>query len=275
MTPTPLLTRTRHVLLFLALTLGLLSLPAGAATIDDGVATLVVSDTHGGATDYIRDGADHLFQADYYYRTPSMTQEGRMTGFGSSLVSSVVADDVANEITVQGSLSGVFDFTLTYSLSGSGLLVPSLDIVNLDTVNPLDLTLFSYHDWDVDGSFNGDSVSWNGVDMVQSDSTILSIRPFTTPDAVEAGPFNPPGPSSSNPSIRDRLRDGDVDDLVDGAGLPFGPGDGTFAFQYLLSLAPGATTTIIYSVPEPSTGALAALGLIGLAWVGRDRRRTR
>lgn len=271
MTPTPLPVRGKSICL--AALLALLALPAGAATIDDGVATLVVSDSHGGAVDYIRGGSDHLFQADYYYRTPSMTQEGRMTGFGTSLVTSVVGDDVADEVTVNGTLAGVFDFTLTYRLNGSGLLVPALDITNLDTVNPLDLTLFSYHDWDLDGNANGDSVSWDGTEITQSDTTILKTRPFQSPDAVEAGPFNPPGPSATNPSIRDRLRDGDVDNLVDGVGLPFGPGDGIFAFQFDLTLAPGAATTIIYAVPEPSTGALAALGLIGLAWVGRDRRK--
>ena len=246
----------------------LLALPAGAATISDGVASLFVNDTDGGARDYVRGGDDHLFQADYYYRTDSMTQEGRMTGFGTSLVTSVVGDDVADTITVDGSLTGVFDFTLVYRLNGSGLLVPELTITNLDTVNPLNLTLFSYHDWDVDGSFGNDDITWTGTEISQSETTDLRIRPFQTPDAVEVGPFNPPG---ATPSIRDRLRDGDVDNLVDGAGLPFPTGDGTFAFQFDLTIAPDSDSIIVYTVPEPSTGALAALGLIGLAWIGRKR----
>ena len=243
--------------------LALLALPAAAATINDGIATLFVSDASGAMLNYVTGGTDHLYEANYYYRTTAMSLEEVLVGGGTSSVTSVTVT-TPTEITVLGSTAD-FDFTLTYGLDGSGLLVPSIELTNTSG-SQLDLSLFSYQDWDLDGSFTGDTVVWNGSQIIQSEITPLYITPFQTPDAVEASVYS---------TLYDQLEDGGVDNLTDGAGLPYGPGDGTFAFQFDLSLAPAASTTIAYAVPEPSSGALATLGLLALAWLGRDRRRPR
>jgi uncharacterized protein (TIGR03382 family) len=243
--------------------LALLALPAAAATISDGIATLNVSDTSGAMLNFVTGGTDHLYEGNYYFRTPSMGLEEALVGSGTTSVTSVTVTS-PTEITVLGGTAD-FDFELTYALSGSGILVPSLELTNT-TGSQLDLALFSYQDWDVDGSFTDDTVVWDGSRIIQSEITPLYITPFQTPDAVEASVYS---------TLYDELEDGNVDNLTDGAGLPFGPGDGTFVFQFDLSLAPTGTTTIVYAVPEPSSGALATLGLLALAWLGRNRRPPR
>jgi hypothetical protein len=239
----------------------LLAAPAAwSATISDGIATITVSNANGSLTEYSLAGQDHLFQADYYFRTGSMTAEDMMTGVNSTYINSVSSSGL--DITVSGSTSE-FDFTLVYSLDGQGRMIPSLDITNT-TASTLDLSLFNYQDWDVDGP-QGDTAVWNGADMLISDNGIvIQVTPFQTPDAIEARSFQ---------GLRQELRDNAVTNLTDGAGLPFGPGDATFAFQFDLSLAAGETTTVIYTVPEPSTGLLGLVGLAMLAWGSRRRRQ--
>lgn len=242
--------------------LALLSVPAGAAplSVSDGTATVTADDQHGGLTNFILGGVDHLFQADYYFRTSSMTLEQALTGTTSSVVDSVAATS-PTEITVMGTATG-FTYTIVYWLDGAGRMRSSLDIQNT-TGSPLTITVFNYQDWDVNNTAGGDSIVWNGFDILQTQgSTVIQVTPQQTPDVIQAGAFS---------GIRNQLRDGNVDNLTP-TGLPFGPGDGTFAFQFNLVIPTGGGGTIIYSVPEPSTGVLAALGLIALAWWGRDRR---
>jgi len=249
-----------RVAVAIAMLLGFGSVPATAASISDGVATITVSNANGSLTDFILGGTDHLFQADYYFRTGSMTSEGMLTGTNSTFITSVTAN--GNDITVNGATSE-FDFTLTYGLDGAGNLAPKLNITNTSGAQ-LDLNLFNYQDWDVNGSAGGDTITWNGsVATVSQAATAIRITPFQTPSAVQA---------SGWPTLRNSLRDGSATTLVDGAGLPFGPGDGTFAFEFVLSLASGESTTVAYVVPEPSTGLLGALGLVILGWSSRRRR---
>lgn len=243
-----------------ALLLSSSALPASSATISDGIATITVNDGDGSLVDYILGGTDHLFQADYYFRSQTMTAEGMLTGANSTYITSVTNN--GNDITVAGATSQ-FDFTLVYGLNGFGLLSPSLSITNTSGAQ-LDLVLFNYQDWDVNGTANGDRITWNGNNVLVSQGpTSIGVVPFQTPNAVAA---------SGWPTLRNSLRNGTPTTLVDGAGLPFGPGDGTFAFEFVLSLADGASTTFVYAVPEPSSGLLGVLGLVILAWSSRRRR---
>jgi hypothetical protein len=247
-----------------AIALGLCAAaPAGAASVSDGVASITVHDNFGDVTNYVLGGVDHLFEAEYYFRTASMTSEDALTGANSPYVNNVVANALTNSITVTGATAD-FDFTMVYSLNGAGLMVPTLDITNTSG-SALDITLFNYQDWDVNGSAGGDTITWNGSNILVSDGTTqIGVLPFQTPDAVMATGF---------PTLRNALRNGAVTTLTDGAGLPFGPGDGTFAFEFALSLVADETASLAYAVPEPSTGVLGIMGLAILAWSSRRRRR--
>lgn len=259
----PLRDRTALATALLVL-LPLFAAPSGAAplSITDGVATLTVDDVHGGMEDFVLAGVDHLWEANYYYRTAAMGLELPLVGPTTSAVTSVLATG-ATEITVLGATAD-FDFELVYALSSTGALISTLDLTNT-TGGTLGLSLFNYQDWDVGGTWAGDSIGWNGTSVTQSEGGVqLTIAPFQTPDAVEA---------STYATLLTDLSDGDVDDLVDGSGLPFGPGDGTFALQFDLSLPDGDVATLAYAVPEPSTGALAMLGLAALARSGSHRAR--
>ena len=86
-----------------------------------GVATLFVSDATGAMLDFEFGGSDHLYEANYYYRTTSMSLEEVLVGVGTSSVASVTVTS-PTEITVDGSTSD-FDFTLIYALDGLGMLV--------------------------------------------------------------------------------------------------------------------------------------------------------
>jgi hypothetical protein len=263
MSRSPRSARTTRIALTAAL-LALIAIPAGAAplSISDGTATVTADDAHGGLSNFVLGGLDHLFEAEYYFRTSGMTRELALTGTTSTLVSSVAATS-PTEITVMGSATG-FNFTVVYGLNGSGGLLSSLSIQNTSG-GSLTIAVFSYYDFDVNNTTGGDSVSWNGFDMIQSQgSTVISVHPTQTPDIMQGANFS---------SIRTQLRDTGVDNLT-ATGIPAsGGGDRTFAFQFNLVIPLGGGTTLVYAVPEPSTGALAAFGLIGLAWLGRDRRR--
>ena len=75
-------------------------------------------------------------------------------------------------------------------------------------------------------------------------------------------------------ALRNALEDAGVTNLNDGAGLPFGPGDSTFAFQYDRVISANGSTTIdmgFVAVPEPGSGSLTALGLLILGLARRPR----
>jgi hypothetical protein len=242
--------------------LALLAAPAGAAplNISDGTATVTADDQHGGLTNFILGGVDHLFQADYYFRRAGMTLEQALTGTTETTVTSVTATSPTS-ITVLGTATG-FNYSLVYALDGNGRMMPALTIQNTQG-SPLTITIFAYHDWDVNGSTSGDTITWNGFDMLQSQgSTTIRVTPQQPPDVMQAATFA---------GIRNQLRDGNLDNLTP-TGIPYAGSDGTFAFQFNLVIPTGGGSTILINVPEPSTGMLAAMGLIGLAWWGRDRR---
>jgi hypothetical protein len=242
--------------------LALLAAPAGAAplSVSDGTATITADDQHGGLQNFILGGTDHLWEAEYYFRTGGQTFEQVLTGTGSAYVTSVAATS-PTEITVMGSATG-FTFTLVYRLVGGGRMTSHLALQNT-TAGPLTLALFGYYDFDVNGTPSGDSLTWNGFDMLQTQgSTVIQVHPTQTPNVMQGGNY---------PNIRNELRDGNLDNLT-ATGVPSSGGDRTFAFQWNLVIPTGGGTTFVYTVPEPSTGVLAALGLIALAWWGRDRR---
>ena len=238
---------------------------AQALTISDGVGSITVSDGTGGLTDFTVNGANDLFEIRYFYRTSAMSQEIPIVGrFAGPAVSSV-SQTAPDTITVLGSVTE-FDYQLDYVLLGDSL---SLSLT-VDETNglPLSLSLFSYQDWDVDGPGGGDFLAWDGTVMTVSDPPLtrtIDVTTTTAADATEAANW---------PALQNAFQDAGVTNLTDGAGLPFGPGDASFAFQYDRVIAANGSTTIDMEfavIPEPDSGRLIALGLLGLG-LARKRR---
>jgi len=127
----------------------------------------------------------------------------------------------------------------------AGLVEAKLEVVNRRS-GLLRLVVFSYLDFDLAATAGGDSA-------VLVEPGLISIS-----DGATTGQFAGPGSThyqvSSFPTVRGLLTDADIDDL-NNSGLPFGPGDWTAAYEYLLSMpAQGdtRTATSIFSINTPA-----------------------
>jgi hypothetical protein len=243
--------------------------PARALTLTDGVGTITVSDGDGSLTDFQAGGAPDVWSIVHYYRTTAMTAEASMIGELADPQITSVSQIGADTIRVLGSVAA-FDYQMDYVLAGNTLTtnLTFTDTTGLDQ----NLALFVYQDWDL-GAGQGldDLLDWDGSEMTLSDPVLLDevrIRAITAPIAAEAADFD---------LLLTDFLDASPSSLTDGAGLPFGPGDATFAFEYMLSVAANgqATLTTSYTLtPEPGSASLLGVGLAALAaWRRRAPRR--
>lgn len=217
-------------------------------------------------------GGDNLFENWWYYRVQGVdTREIRYNA-------------PANPFVAAGNtMTGTFNFAnfrseLTYVISDSdgagnatALLQMQNKITNTSAVSQT-INIYSYVDFDVNGeltnTYSYDPV--NGWIVVNDNAPVVSTAYYRGDgaNAYQAAPFT----STSGLQVRGALADGDIDNLnntVTGS-----PGDYTGAFQWTFTLNPGEMFTIsaflgVNQVPAP--GALALVGLAGLAGLRRRR----
>ena len=176
----------------------------------------------------------------------------------------------------QAAAAPISDVGATYgSLSGGGLTF-SLDDPKITTTSPGSLAAPTLSNLSIDLTgltANPGPVSLGNITITSGvDSMVLSVLNATLQQVISA-PIGI-GAITGNLSVVSNT----IADLA-----PFAAG-GNFALTYnggivtsngvngSIVLQPGATASITMSaVPEPSTLALAALGLLGLAVVGRRR----
>lgn len=256
------------------------SIADGKATYVQGAGPTSVGATGGGLSDFRPDGGttpDLLFQNWWWYRVQG---DPRERPFGNYL-------DGSRNITGSSSFGGN-SFTMNWTATEAGdplftaqwtatlfghpdpgiaTLVYSFQVTNTST-SPMTFNLFNYLDLDIPTN--------SGTNTATGDATSMTIVGIT-----HSASWNNGGADNYQvtgfPTVRTLLANGSVDDM-NNTGLPFGPGDWTGAVQWVRELAPGESFTIggsIAAVPEPTTIALAGLGLAGTLMTVRRARMAR
>ena len=229
---------------------------------------------------YNNTGSDNLYQNSWWYRTAGDTRE---YGFSNLTSLEVLSGNQARltfeEQGADGTGDNLLRLALTYSLTG---ISSDQAFVNIDwsltnlTSGALPVDLFSYTDFDVDGFSDNDSAelvsfssagghikAWD-VDTGQELNIIANGSGLA---AWEISPWS---------SIVDALTDDSISNLSSGTS-PAPSNDLASGYQYTLALDGGQTVSGtmfqgVNVVPEPSSVAALALGLVGLAPILRRKR---
>lgn len=218
-----------------------------------------------GSASFLVGGDDHLFQNWWWFRQADM---GREQALGRQVEGAVTAPNSARMTYVQGEGNGNVMYSLEYTLTQlnnlTGMVQISWTVRNLDSV-PRIVNLFSYTDFDLSGSAGDDRATINGVSnqfqsIFDSETVAALTASSTALTRWEIDDYS---------DIRDKLENGAVDDLAN-ARSPFGPGDYTGAFQWLMELAPrgdelgrdmmNGSLVKIVQIPEPASLLLLGLG---------------
>lgn len=214
-------------------------------------------------------GVDHLFQQWFWYRHDGMGDEASIDTISTATVTQLALNQASLRYD-----NGIIRVEVFYLLtggtpgSGQGDIAESIRITNVSNT-VMNLAFFQYTDFDLNDSPGGDVVvNANANTMQQSEGLVAASETVATPAANhwEVGGF---------PSIITKFFDGLATTLSD-SGSPFGPGDGTFAWQWNRTLNPNGSFLIskdkrIEAVPEPASMIALGTGLVGL--VLRRRRK--
>jgi MYXO-CTERM domain-containing protein len=216
-------------------------------------------------------GPDYVFQNWWYFRVNGVsTREHALPGTG--VTANNGTDDVTYTVNnVAASFNASLNATLQSFSTTESLLMQSLTLTNT-TAGALSLAIFHYLDYDVDGSTLNTGTwvdqSKNHMRITRAATGMYGEYKGFGADAYQVGPWA---------SIRNLLTNSTIDNF-NNTGMPFGPADWTGGFQWDLVLAPGASVTVQVGmstnslIPQvPAPGALALLGLAGLAGVRRRR----
>jgi hypothetical protein len=248
--------------------LAVINLTAGSATYSFTQPTSATG-SGGSANMAVGDGnaSDHLFQDQWWWRVNGVSAR-EFAFFGGAEAGSGTANGSVTYTNV-GGLG--FDAVLNLALTDTGTAQASLTSTLVITNNSgaaLDMSLFSYLDFDIGGTAGGDNAVWQ--DQANNIMRISEGANFGEYQGVGANAFQ----VTTFATLRGLLADADIDNM-NNTGIPFGPGDFTGGFQWNSPVAGGGSLTLTtvrtINTAIPAPGALALLGLAGL--VGGRRRR--
>lgn len=234
----------------------------------------------GGMSNWLVDGVNQLNQSWLYYRIGSTGPEFPIENLNAtpSINSYVNVPGLSRlDLTYANAANSVRTlYVLTGNTSGSGksIINETITVANGSAASEV-FHLFQYSDFNLGGVAGGQSAQFyaNGINgqlykVIQSSGGASVTETITTADPavghVEA---------NLSPLTLASLTDGNPTTLDDVTSI--GPGDATFAYEWDVTLAPGASfqiSKILSIVPEPSS--LSFAGSAVLAWVLARRRRS-
>ncbi len=226
---------------------------------------------------------DHLDQNWWWYSVVGDTRERPFGEYGGPVISggmtatSSFSGDTAILTFTESRFTATYTMTLVDGATpGSARLNQSFLVTNL-TNGTLNLSLFNYVDYDLNGKSNTAS------DEDSSIATLVSPGLIQNVDAGTVALFQGDNPTfyqvTEYSNLLSWLQDGA---LINGTGdlnntgLPFGPEDFTAAMQWDLVIAQGGSALVtgyLEIVPEPGSIALLLLVGVGLGVWARKRRK--
>jgi hypothetical protein len=239
-------------------------------------------------------GTDQLYQMYAYIGTASgmtaVNSSSFRTGCNAGICGSAIAQTGANTASstivlnqnvgngatrlARNSLTLTYNFTLVddQSPSDADRFVWDVSFTN-NTASTLSFVFYTYLDLDLMGTAGNDLATvMSGNQAIQvTDAANPSARPFGWTALGSAATHYQVG---AYPGLQNTLNGmTSAQNLSDTNSLGSTAGDVTAAFQYAITLLPGQTLVMSSTVAEPQTAAMLALGLGGLAFYARPRRR--
>ncbi len=257
---------------------------AGLFTLTDGNSSAFFNTTvPDNNYDWTVDGASQLYQQAFWFRVGGSnpeqsvhslpigvegTTDTNFDGFQDSLFVRYLDPDNRFKIETR--------YTLNGGANGSGAsnMGEQISITNTGSV-PLDFHFFQYADFDINGSPSGDTAVFTNANAVRqfelgSELTETVVTPV--PSHREVAFFS---------TTLSKLTDNLPTTLSDtpAFGVPLGPGDVTWAFQWDFTVGPNSTFQISKdknlkagpTIPEPAAGALLGIAA-GLLVIQRKKR---
>jgi hypothetical protein len=253
---------------------------AGLFTLTDGNSSVDFDTTsQANAYNWQVDGLDQLFQQAFWYRVGNVAEQSvHALPIGFELASNTNADPGLDTLDVIYNGLG-FDIEIKYSLDGGALssgvsdMGEQISITNRGS-SPLNFRFFQYSDFDLQGSLGGDTAVFTNANTVrQSDGPLRLTETVVTPvPSHREIDFYANTVTKLNDAVPTTLSD------TPATGVPFGPGDITWAYQWDVTIPAFGTFQISKDknlsaivIPEPASFTLLA-ALAGLLLIRRRMR---
>lgn len=254
----------------------LLAQPSVGGSIQDGpgVFSVVAGSNTGtggsGATTYFSvnglGGPNQLSRVWWWVRVdgPNTTREEALFRPDAQTAISFPAGNQMRITYNYGSFLAIMQWTVSGFVNGFGALTQTVTVQSLDPVNTLRFNLFNFNDVDVFGTAGNDSATQTGANTVQFvDGAFPVVRAtYEGSNALR---------TDVTTNVLDLLTNNAIDNLAGGV-VNGGPGDLEVASQFAFELQPLSVQTVSTTLTIiPSPGAIALLGLGGLAMARRRR----